>query len=444
MNIDKKEFSETKENNWQVLISVVISIVITLIGLWGSLETRSTCLVFGVAAIMLLITGRLVKNKYPEECKNIVSSAISILIVSLIAYFTIDSTQLEGSLWYQTLRDSEDEEILTLINKADNGGDGLAQAELSDYYHSKKDYPKARLYATKASNNWNARAFYRLAEYDINGLGCEVDIRDGINHFINALRLERFDYSNFLNELSQKEKDLSPTDSMRLALFLQSHEYVDSIIMNSFSLLAGVKDPIERRNKVNHNITLLNYASLSGFRNATVVLYSRVATAEKSAEAHRLAEMLYNVAYIPTNTFERFTFFRSYYQEDRYDTENYKRYIKDNEYSLLLMGDKILNHFSLESYDLFSYQTAINEYALFRSQYQWIKNRNNGIIFSVNYYLTDDSQRAAEEERVAWELLRNNIMAIQNKMNNPTAWDESNKTRDFIKSHGIMMDISFN
>ena len=444
MNIDKKEFSDTKENNWQVLISVVISIVITLIGLWGSLETRSTCMVFGVAAILLLITGRLVKNKYPEECKNIISSAISILIVSLIAYFTIDSTPLEGSFWYQTLRDSEDEELLSLIDKADNGGDGLAQAELSDYYDSKKDFPKARLYATKASNNWNARAFYRLAEYDINGLGCEVDIRDGINHFINALRLERFDYSNFLNELSQKEKDLSPTDSMRLALFLQSHEYVDSMIEDSFNYSRRYNNSIEGKNKESNSLTTLNYASLSGYRNATVALYLLVP--HLSPESHRLAEVLYNVAYIPTNTIERAFFFRDYYGESYYDTDQYERYIKDNDYSLLFNGEGLLNRFLSRSYDVFSYQGVIKEYVLFRSQYQWIKNRNIGVIPSVNYlhFMNGGSQLAKQDERIARELLRYIIIAVQSKMNNPSAWDESDRTKDLLKSDGLELSFEYN
>lgn len=424
------------------VITVLISTVITLVGLYEALETKQACYVYWAFCIMLVITAFVLRKRYPQQFRTLLLNSGAILLVTVI-YLCCESNKVDGSVWYDSLEENVNDELKDLISRADSGN-GLAQAELSDYYHQKRDYEKAIEYARKAANNGNAHSFMRIAWYNLYGLGCKVDIQECVNNILSALRLERIDCSPILKVMEEKGFTLTPTDSLKLKKRIDNIKLFDRLYRETDTLRKtdGVISAVKYIEKYR---TVIEDASIDGYRPATALLYACEfeRNPQGSKELSRLAHVLYQASYIPTQVLVRPHFFRSYYNDRTYSLYNFKNYIKDNDYVFLSFGDDMLTEFLPESFTNYSNRALLNEYELFRAQYDWVKGLKDGSIPSVLFFYptpSDPSDYKIDEVGLARELLRRNIAAVQERMDSPAERDTINYDYDTNLQVTIGMD----
>lgn len=421
----------------QRIVSIVITSVFTIVGLIESLETETTCYVFIASAIMLGLLAFALKKKYPEHFWNFLLNAGVIIVLSFASLIYINNNRVSGALWYESMRvNDEDAAFLRLIDKAD-GGDGVAQAQVSDYYHNKKDYNRAFYYASKAANNDNAQAYARLALYRIWGLGCKVDVHEGVSNMISALQRERIDFSPLLQEMGNKGIVLSPEDSDRLSRRLERSERMKSIYLTARSIL--IQDGWFALMKyIDENAPSIEDASDDGYRPATELLYIREFYKNRrySQDMYRATFKLYQCSYIPTSTIDRAMFFQSFYQDDHYTTEKYQQYIDDGDFAFLFGYDMLIKKATPVHYQVYSNKALLDEYELFRAQYDWCKDREDGKFHPV-YYIWGTMGDNGKDVFYARELLRKNIAAVQKRMDSPVE-----SIDDMMESTGIEITIS--
>jgi TPR repeat protein len=75
------------------------------------------------------------------------------------------------------------------INKAGNAGHKDALLLLGNYYTFEKQYEKSRAYYEKAADEGIADASYKLGWIYQNGLGCDVNKKTAISHYLKAAKL---------------------------------------------------------------------------------------------------------------------------------------------------------------------------------------------------------------------------------------------------------------
>ena len=443
-NTDSRKFGNQKK---QRIVSFAISLIITLWGLFESLNTEKACFVFLVGAVMLLLTSWALNKEYKEQAETLRINAVIVIVVTLLVYFLVIGNRASGSVWYYSLRENPYKDREETLSKAD-AGDGVKQVEAADFYEEEEDYIHAMKYAQKSADNGNDRATIRLANYYVHGLGGKPDIHQGISNLINVMRREKYDHLDLLREVGIAEESLSKTDSMRFAWHTDNQRRISEIIDQADSIY-NKKGWIDAKAYIDKNKSVLKAASLGEYRPATRLLYASEAMKNPngSKELHRLSQMLYQSCYLPTNTFDRGFFYQYYYLDTLYNTDNYQRYINDNDYSLLVLGYQILNQLPPEKIHMLGNEGLLNEYELFRAQYRWFKHCldtsfvpvvlvwGNSLVNIMNEVnITNE-----DELVISRELLQRSIREIQDRMDDPAAIINNG---DFIESHKLEIKIN--
>lgn len=438
-DIDTEKRASGKQIPFKVL-SVIVSSLITIFGLYESLKTNQACFVFGVCAIMLIVIAVIIKRQYPDKFWTVLLNGIVILFLSSAVFIYNVLNEVNGSAWYESIRKDDDERLVEMKLKAD-GGDGIAQMELSDYYDEHKDYEHANKYALKAAYNGNARAYERLAHYYLYGLGGKVDIHQAITNTINAMRIEREVNLPILKEMEDRGVLLSSTDSLRLNRCVSNAVLFDSIYQEASSIIEK-EGWVAFVEYIEKNHSLIENASTDGYRPATELLYVSefMKHPQGSDELHRLAAMLYQSSYLPTQTLDRTLFLRSYHRNNRYDTNYYLQYIKDNDYAFLVFGNDILRWVSPKKMSDYTNNAVISEYELYRAQYEWFKRLELGVIKPVSYIWHGYLEETTNEKAIANELLRRSIEELQDRMDNPAERDTT--VYDLMTSRAVAIHIA--
>ena len=421
-------------------ISVIVSSGITLFGLYESLKTTQACFVFAVCAVMLIVISFIIKRRSSEKFGTFLLNGIAILILSSSVFLYDWLTEVNGSIWYESIKKNNDESLIEMKSKADNG-DGVAQMELSDYYDARRDFEHASKYAQKAAFNGNARAYERLALYNLEGLGCKVDVQSAISYTIDGMKHGEDAFTRIWKIIEEKKIVLSPTDSLKLKRCVDKKQQLESIFLEADSVLR-LEGLVSLVQYIDNNKAIIEDASIDGYRPATELLYVNefIKHPQGSDELHRLATMLYQASFLPTQTLDRSNFYRYYHNEESYDTKNFKRYIKENDYALLIFGDRILDIVSPEKLLFYTDAAVLNEYELYRAQFEWLKKLNDGTIKPVYFIWKFYFASTFDEASVARELLKRSIAEVQDRMDHPAEKDPA--VYDLLMSRGVEIHIA--
>lgn len=401
----------------RTIVKGIVSAIITLISLYQTIHNPTACWTFIIAAIVVGVLAILLFKRNKQDAIVAICSAIIMLIFSVWGVIQDNELKKNESSWISFLRSRPEDSFLELKRKADSG-DSPSQIKVSSEYAHRVDYSNALKYAQKAADNGSAEAFAQVALYQIYGMGCIADIQQGVSNMINAQRIDNYRFDSILEELSERGIVLSETDSMRLRHSDQVRERlkeIDNLIISTYNEKGNASTIMLIQSLAEE----INQYSLSGYIPATEILFfgEMLKNPNGSPELRRLATQLYKANQIPTQPFERGYFLQLVRDdEDYYDSKKYQQYIKDNNYCFVGMIEAFHDNIPSFDYGKYSNKFLIEEYELFRAQYEWflsLKEKripNKGLAFSLvpeNYII---------DVYIAEELLRSNILGIQQRM----------------------------
>ena len=395
------------------------SAIITLFSLHQTINNPNACWAFIIAAIIMGVAACFFyrKNKL-EAIVAFISAGIMILFSSCGLYHDQRLKKDEGA-WLVFLNTRSEDRIAALKRKADSG-DGPSQLELSTEYYQHADYGNALGYAQKAADNGSAEACTRVALFKIFGMGCIADVQQGITYLIRAQKFGNYSFDSIYKEITDNGIVLSDTDRMRMDQSNQIQirlEEINSLLEDAYDN-KGNSATISLFQQLYEEI---KQYSLEGYISAIEMLYfgEFLIAPNGSQELKRLANQLYQANHIPTAPIDRGYFFQLVHNDDiSYDSKKYKQYIKDNNYYYLGFVD-LLDKDASTVYEKYSNKYLIEEYELYKAQYEWFISLKEDKNLQTNYVFRLHTIDYDKYVILAEALLRQNINGIKLRMEHP-------------------------
>lgn len=390
-----------------IVTSSVLPIASTVITAFQVTRNWITCLVFlGLSLVVLYYVIVKFKDSRQDRISGII--CIVIMLISSVIGLVHSATQKQrDERWQAVLMEDRDTNLDKLIAKAD-ANDCPSQVRLSDHYYSVGDYVKSRKYAQMAADNGNMQAYSRLVDIDYWGKGCKPNRERAFSNMLKCQRVDLavFNYSSIIDSLSDSER-------ARLADTERYHERLKEIArtIGEIFITSGSTNAKKAFDKYHDELVDLYNR---GFVPALEYLYMEAWLNGDSEASADYARQLYAVNRIPTGPISRFHFLNQIHPRERYKFSDYEEHIAENNY----LPAALYHYESKVDRSIYANVMLFREYQLYRAQYKWFKDLNEGKVKEIQFFISVDME-ALTAYNYSKDLLKMNIDAIKEREQDP-------------------------
>ena len=390
------------------LTTTLVPILGTIITAFQITREEWACIVFILAAILYSFYLLLRRKKLIKQ--NKIAGIICILLMAFSSINGLVCSTLQkyrSDKWSTALRLNENPEHRYLLQQSEIN-DGLSQMKLSDYYYKKNDFKHSREYAQMAATKGSIKGYERLIMLDYCGLGGKKDYQAAFSNIIKVQKLgySRYDIGDleFIEELSDLDLSIwEETTHNQIRIYQIEEELAEAINRNG--RMMDAKNVFEKYHDELYSL------SLNEFLPASECLFLEAWLLNNTKQCKEYASQLYKAGRIPNSPTLRHHVLTYAGRGGNYRLSDYVKHITDNDYLWLVTFDD--NESPSKRY-FYSDTLLIQEYQLFKAQYQWCLDLNDSKsnIDKIEYFVhTDGSPSTLLARSII--LLERNIKAIK-------------------------------
>ena len=408
-----------------IITTTVVPILGTLVTAFQVTREIWACILFIVIAMIVGIALFIGYKRKTVDNQKRVAGIICISIMFVTAIIGIITSRFQHSrneMWDSYLKGEKNRDLQELIEGVDKN-DGPAQMKLSDYYYDRNDFHQARYYAQMAADNGNSKGYERLILLDYWGWGGKMNFERA---FSNILRAQQKGYTSYTIKDEHFLERLTGLQKAALEESLRDQERILAIKKDIASTIAPTGRLLDGEGRFAFYHDELVSLALKGFLPATECLLLEAWISQDSLQCRDYAKELYSAGRIPTAPGLRHQILGFVDKGGNYRITDYKNHIANNDYLLVVTFDP---NEKPEKRRTYSDSLLVQEYELFRAQYEWYTGLNNGEIDRIDYLIVTDSD-VPILCNISKELLRRNIEAIKERANHLGELDPKHQVTD--------------